>query len=157
RVALYGSYWERFPETRPCARGHADAGQLRRVLGRAGVVLGLGRRANRDGHVMRSFEVPPIGACLLAECTEDHLGLFGKEGEAVLYFRDPDDMLAKLRRLLANDPERRRLAAAAHQRITSGGHTYRDRLATMLGLRIGPDGEAGARTRPEPIPLPPGA
>ena len=133
RVALYGDYWDRFPETRPCARGHADPSTLRRATGAAKVALCLVRRANRDGHTMRSFEIPAIGACMLAEDTDEHREIFGREGEAVVYFATTAAMVEKLSWLLTCGEERARLAAAAHRLITGGGHAYKDRLLAMLG------------------------
>lgn len=133
-VHLYGGYWDRDRATAPAARGHADPAAVRRAVGGAKVALGLVRRANRDGHAMRTFELPAMGACLLMEDTADHRALFGEDGAAVRYARTPEEAVGVLRRLLEDEPERQRLSAAAHRLITQGRHTYRDRLATMLGL-----------------------
>jgi len=134
QVALYGGYWSRYPETREQDRGHADPSTLRKATGAAKISLCLVRRANRDGHVMRSFEIPAIGACMLVEDTEEHREIFGPNGEAVVYFRSIPEMTDKARWLLDRPAERQRLAAAAHSRIVTGSHTYQDRLATMLGI-----------------------
>lgn len=131
-VGLYGSYWERFAGMRPYTRGQADPQTLRRAISRAKVALCLVRRANRDGHCMRTFEIPAIGACMLTEDTEEHREIFGDEANAVVYFRTVPEMLKKLSWLLAHDDERRRLARAAHRLITDGPNTYKDRLATMI-------------------------
>jgi hypothetical protein len=131
-VALYGGYWERFPATRPHARGHADWATLRRALGEARVALCLVRRANRDGHAMRTFEVAATGACMLTEDTAEHRELLGADGATTTYFRSVDEMVEKARRLVATDAERARLGAALYRLVTTGGHTYADRLRTML-------------------------
>ncbi len=131
-VALYGGYWDRYRETARHARGHADMPTLRKAIGGAKVALCLVRRANRDGHVMRSFEVPAIGACMLTEDTDEHRAIFGQDGDAVLYFGSKQEVVEKLRWLLAHEAERHRLKERAHQIITSGQNTYRDRLGTML-------------------------
>lgn len=132
RVGLYGDYWDRFPETRAYTRGQADVRTLRLAIAGAKVALCLVRRANRDGNSMRTFEVPAIGACMLTEDTSEHREIFGREGEAVVYFRGIDEMLEKMRWLLVNDQERKRLATAAHNLIVNGRNTYKDRLITML-------------------------
>ena len=134
KVALYGGYWERYRETKAHARGHADPQTLRKAISGAKVALGLVRRANRDGHAMRTFEVPAIGACMLIEDTEEHREIFGDDGKAVVYFRDVDDMIEKLGWLLVHEDERQRLAQTVRHLITLGKHTYRDRLITMLAL-----------------------
>ncbi len=131
-VALYGGYWERYAQTAPAARGQADASMLRKAVSAAKVSLCLVRRANRDGNVMRSFELPAMGACLLAEDTEEHREIFGDDGEAVAFFQTREDMVEKLRWLLAHEDVRRRLREVAHRIITTGRNTYRDRLEAML-------------------------
>jgi spore maturation protein CgeB len=131
-VALYGGYWERYVQTASAARGQADASTLRKAVNAAKVSLCLVRRANRDGNVMRTFELPAMGACLLTEDTEEHREIFGEDGEAVAFFRTHEEMVEKLRWLLAHEDVRRRLREAAHRIITTGRNTYRDRLEAML-------------------------
>ena len=133
QVALYGKYWDRYPQTKSYSLGQANVATLRSAIGAAKVALCLVRRANRDGHCMRSFEVPAIGgACMLTEDTPEHRQLFGPEGEAVLYFSTITEMVSKTHWLLAHDQERQRLAASAHRLVTQGGHSYQDRLKTIL-------------------------
>ncbi len=138
-VALYGGYWDRFPETRGNARGHADAETIRKSTSAASVSLCLVRRANRDGHVMRSIEIPAVGGCLLVEDTDEHRALFGPPGHMATYFHEIPDMLDQLGCLLSAKDERRRLAAAASRHIREGRHTYKDRLRTMLSIDCGND------------------
>ena len=71
---------------------------------------------------------------MLVEDTEEHWEIFGEDGKSVVYFRDIDNMVEKLRWLLAHNDERERLAQTAYHLITQGKHTYRDRLMTMLSL-----------------------
>ncbi|AFY34224.1 glycosyltransferase [Calothrix sp. PCC 7507] len=131
---LYGNYWEAYPETRSYTQGQADVQTLRRAIRRAKVALCLVRRANRDGHCMRSFEVPAVGACMLTEDTQEHREIFGEEGQAVIYFRTIPEMVEKTQWLLNHDAERQRLAQSVYTLITQGQHTYKDRLKTMLSL-----------------------
>ncbi len=131
-VALYGGYWTRFAVTRPHARGMLDETGLRKATAAARVCLGLVRRANRDGHAMRTFEVPAMGGCLLAERTADHLELFGATGDTVTYFDQPADAVHQVRALLANPAARERVAARTHALVVTGRHSYADRLAAML-------------------------
>ena len=61
---------------------------IRAASASAKVCLCLVRRANRDGHTMRSFEAAAIGGCILAEDTADHREIFGPEDYAARYFRE---------------------------------------------------------------------
>lgn len=132
RVHLYGGYWERHASTRPYAKGHADPATLRKAVAGAKMTLCLVRRANRDGHVMRTFEAPAMGACMLSEDTPEHRALLGEEGVATVYFSTIDQLVDKTRWLLAHPEQRRRLAQAAHAHITRGSHRYADRLQSIL-------------------------
>jgi spore maturation protein CgeB len=132
RVALYGGYWDRYASTRAYARGHADPKRLRKAIGGARVSLCLVRRANRDGHSMRTFEVPAMGGCMVIEDTDEHRAFFGGPGEAVMYANTPAEMV-EATRTLVNDPDRRqRLAGRSHDLIAGGPFTYADRLRSML-------------------------
>jgi len=131
-VHLYGGYWNRHSELRPMYRGHANPQTLRWAVAGAKVTLCLVRRANRDGHVMRTFEVPAMRGCMLVEDTAEHREIFGPDGEAVMYFKRHDDMLNKLSGLLADENQRSSLAANAHGHICGKQNTYADRLQSML-------------------------
>jgi hypothetical protein len=134
-IGLYGGYWDRYRETRPLARGLLPPEQVRRAASASKVSVALVRKANRDGHAMRSYELPAMAACFVAEDTPDHRRLYGEEGDAVLYFATPSELVVKTRWLLDHDLERTRMASKAHATVVSGSNTYQDRLATMLSLR----------------------
>ena len=136
RVALYGGYWDRDARTRAHARGFLDATGVRKAIHAARVCLCLVRRANRDGNCMRTFEVPAMGGCMLAEATDDHQQLFGAEHDAVTYFATTDEAVEKTRSLVGDPARRQRLAQRVFDVVTTGGHTYADRLAAMLHVSI---------------------
>jgi spore maturation protein CgeB len=133
-VALFGGYWNRHSKTRPYWRGMADQDTIRAASAAARVCLCLVRRANRDGHVMRSFEAAAIGGCILAEDTADHRELFGPQDHAVRYFRTMAEMVQQAKMLVADAEMRRRLSFELRKRLRLGSHTYADRLAEMLRL-----------------------
>lgn len=132
RVALYGTYWDRFAETRSLTQRQADVVRLRKATAAARVSLCLVRRANRDGHSMRTFELPAMKACVVMERTTDHVDLFGAEGTAALYFETVSEMVEKVRWLLDHPDRRWQMAQEAHRLIVEGRHTYPDRLRSML-------------------------
>ncbi len=136
RLALYGGYWDRYPATRAYARGHAEWSTLRKAFRGARIALCLVRRANRDGHAMRTFETAATGACMLTEETDEHRELLGDDGECTLYFRSAAELVDRARWLLAHEADRERLARALHRRIGGAEHTYGARLAVMLASRV---------------------
>ena len=132
-VALYGGYWDQYDVTAPYAEGIVPPKTVNKATRAADIALCLVRRANRDEHVMRSFEIPAIGSCMLVEDTEDHRHLFGEEGKRVVYFDSPDALVREAKELCNRPRTRERLAEAVHEYIVEDHrHTYRTRLETML-------------------------
>ena len=131
-VLLIGAYWHRHHDLRENDLGHLPPSQVARYTQEACVNLILVRRQNRDGHTMRTFEAAALGGCLLVEDSTDHRHLFGSESECVLYFKDPRSCAQQFLRFLSQPVFRNQLANAAKQRLWAGGHTYADRLKTML-------------------------
>jgi spore maturation protein CgeB len=127
-----GGYWDRYRDMRAVTLGKLSPGVIAALTRSAKVNLILVRRANRDGHVMRSFEAGALGGSLLVEWTNEHQCIFGPDRDTVRYFRSPEDAAAICRELLNNSIERVRLSAAVKARITGGRNTYRDRLDAML-------------------------
>lgn len=132
KIQLYGGYWSRYTLTRPYARGQANPKMLRWAVSGAKSTLCIVRRANRDGHAMRTFEVPAMGGCMLVEDTIEHHEIFGDDGKAVLYFTSINDLISKAKLLIHNQALRERLRIAAHAKIVYHGNTYKDRLQHML-------------------------
>ena len=131
RLHLYGMYWERARSLRPYARGFAVARDYRLAVGGAKIAVNLVRRANRDDHVMRTFEIPACGGFMLTERSSTHDELFSEDSEAA-FFGSPDEFVAKVRSYLARGEDRARIAAAGHRKVTQGRHTYADRLAEII-------------------------
>lgn len=138
RVRLYGGDWDRELELRKCHGGVVLGRDYRLALGGSRIALNLVRRANRDGHVMRSFEVPACGAFMLADRTEEHKALFAEDRE-VAYFGSPGELAEKVRYYLPRESDREPMRRAAYEKVTKGGHTYRDRLESILRMAdVGP-------------------
>jgi len=146
-ICLVGGFWERYRETRPFTIGLKPPEDLRLLTAAAKVNLCLVRRANRDGHVMRSFEIAAIGGCMLAEDTTEHREIFGANGETVVYFSTPEEAADRAVALIADPVGRARLSSAIRKRIASGGHTYRDRLSSMLSVQNGSNRNDGHNTQ----------
>jgi hypothetical protein len=133
-VELYGGYWSRHPALRAQARGFVDTAGYRAVVAGTAISLCLVREANRDAHVMRSYELPAMRACILAQDTPDHRELYGPDGETVRYFSSVSDIAAKAQELLRDNAERERLGVAVHSRVVRPENSYYARLEGLLGL-----------------------
>lgn len=118
QVALHGHRWGR-------ARNHVlrmakplPQAAYRDVIGSAKLALCVLSRRNRNESTGRSFEIPAIGACLIAPATSEHQFLYQHGHNAFLY-RDSSDLVAQCRNLRANRAQRDAVANAGHDRCTA--------------------------------------
>ncbi|MBM3965258.1 MAG: glycosyltransferase [Planctomycetes bacterium] len=132
-LVLYGGLWDRYPDLRGSWRGIGTLDTIRQACLRSKVTLVLPRHANRDGHVMRSYESVASNACVLAEDTDDHREMFGDLRCDVMLFRGHDAMVQQARQLVQSKELRDLVRVKAFEKIVSkGGNAYTDRLNTML-------------------------
>ena len=133
-VEVFGGYWHKYPHANLVNHGQGTPGTLASATAQAAVNLVLVRRANRDGHVMRSYEAAACGGCLLAEDTADHRHIYG---DTVAYFHSASELIKQAKSLLAAPERRKNMAMACRQRIVSEQkNTYADRLKTILDLMM---------------------
>ena len=75
---------------------------------------------------------------MLAERTEGHLKFF-PENIAAGYFDGPAELIASVKRFLADPSKRERLRQHAHHSLGALSCRYEDRLAELLSLAPGTD------------------
>ena len=131
-VSLVGGYWNLWPDLKRRWLGRRPPDEVSALTLSASVNIILVRRANRDGHTMRSFEAGAAGGCLLVEDTPEHRDIFGEDGAAVRFFSTAREAASLWSGLLADPVERQRMADAVKSRILDGRHSYGDRLQTMI-------------------------
>jgi hypothetical protein len=164
-VRVFGGGWRRFARWSSRWGGIVLDGEYRQAVAHARIQLCLVRRANRDGHAMRSFELPAMRSCILAEDTPDHRDIFGPPPDkTVAYFTTPDEMVVQAKRLLDDEECRTRMAMQVFERVVHRSkNAYRDRLAQIVDTieavrsqrsRGRPDWRANARDLPVDGDLP---
>ena len=84
-------------------------------------------RSNRNESTGRSFEIPSIGTFLLAQRTLEHEYLYG-DGVGAALFSDEEELVRKAAHYLANDAERRSVAAVGHARCVALGLSWGDHM-----------------------------
>jgi hypothetical protein len=132
-LALYGGHWEKYPDLHRYLRGCVFGRDLRLAVRLAGCHVCMGRKANRDGHAMRSIEFPAMGACLLVEDTQEHRELYGPEGEIVAYWSNPAELVEKAKWLVRDISANRTMRQLLHKRFTlENPHRYADRISQIV-------------------------
>ncbi len=129
-LSIYGSYWDRFPILKSSVRGQVAPELLRKATSAAKVAICMLRHANRDGHVMRTFEIAAIGTAMVAEDSEEHRQFLG---DSALFFQDSTQLIEAIDVLRQDVTLRRQLASGCFERIVvNGRNTYVDRLKEII-------------------------
>ena len=131
KLALYGGHWNRWRSLRPYWRGFATGRDFRLAVSGAKIALNLVRRANRDDHVMRSFELPACGGFVLSERTVMHEKLL-PPGSHVEYFSTTDELITKVQRRLTTLRFPGSCVPGTPNELQR--HTYGERLRELLSL-----------------------
>ncbi|MGF1503522.1 MAG: glycosyltransferase [Anaerolineae bacterium] len=137
-VGLWGTNWHRLdPQSPLTVRGGWTSGvAMSRIFSSAHIVLNVIRPQNGQAHNMRTFAAPATRALMLSTRTRDQVAWL-PEGAAAAYYETPEEMLAQVRHYLRDGAARAAAAAGGHRRITAGGHTYLDRMRTLLEVVTG--------------------
>lgn len=69
---------------------------------------------------------------MLTEDTQEHREIFGEDGDKVIYFSTPEQLVDQVKKILDNESLRRDIAQRAYLHITSQPHTYKDRLENII-------------------------
>lgn len=134
KIGLAGGYWGSHEATKRFDIGLRTVAEVNSLSRLAKLNICLVRRANRDGHVMRSFEIGALGVPILAEWTAEHEEIFGGDKESVWFFRGGEELREKAIALCRDLDERQRLAHSVKMRIANGRHRYQDRFNDVLKL-----------------------
>ena len=127
RVDVWGPHWQKsgrpeFRKTHPL-----EQDEYLSVLSRSRLALCSLSRRNRNESTGRSYEIPAVGMCMLAERTDEHAFLF-RHGEEALLFSDADELIRHARFALDNDSSRERIALNGRRRITHLGLSWQDHM-----------------------------
>lgn len=123
-VRAHGAGWE---------GGRLSIDETARLFAQSRIVLGVGTIGySRDFYALklRDFDAPMSGSCYLTHDNPDLRSLF-EVGQEIEIFTDVDDCVSKVRRLLGNDEQRERIAAAGRRRAERD-HTWDRRIGDLF-------------------------
>jgi hypothetical protein len=140
-LSIRGNHWQLAPEwerLRSVIQGPAVHGpDYVKAIQCAKIALGLLSKGNRDLHTTRSAEVPFIGgAVFCAERTSEHEQLL-RDGIEAVFWTTPEECAVECAGLLADEPRRTHMAAAAQQRLTDWRLSNDEVMAAVLRVLAG--------------------
>jgi len=139
RLNIFGAMWEqalpRLASDSPLRALYpirsALGDQYRQAICGAKIALCFLSTLNRDTYTRRNFQIPAMGTMMLSQRTDDLATLF-REGIEAEFFCDRGELLAKVRRYVADAPRRRAVAQAGQDRVRQDGHDVVSRMRFFL-------------------------
>jgi hypothetical protein len=135
KVAIYGYHWNnaRNPALRKVMP--LPQSEYARQICSAKFSLCVLSRKNRNESTGRSFEIPAIGGCLLAEDTDEHRFFYRDEQEAV-FFEGTEQLLVRCREWLKRESARLAVREAGHRRCISLGLSWKEHMKREWGIAV---------------------
>lgn len=136
---LFGGGWDvALPKLRPDSPlrakypiSPATKADYRYAIGGAKVALCFLSTLNHDTYTRRSFQIPAMKTAMLSQYTEDLATLYEPDQEAV-FFRDQQELLDMLARLLGDEAWRQSVAEAGYAKVYAAGHNVGSRMRVWL-------------------------
>lgn len=132
---VFGHGWELHPQLKRFAGGVLSQEGMNQVLNESKVVFNPAWSSDGNPNAvqtkLRHFEVPGCGAFQITNANPELAELFVPE-EEIVFYRDDDELLAKVERFVADDALRETIAAAGHARAM-GEHTLDHRVEALFG------------------------
>jgi spore maturation protein CgeB len=127
RIHVWGYNWWKAKDRALRVVTPLEHGKYLTTIASAKMALCVLSRQNRNESTGRSFEIPAIGICMIAERTAEHVFLYGEEEGAVL-FSEERELVEKARRYLGDDKARVAVACAGHARCNVLGMSWGDHI-----------------------------
>lgn len=139
QLNLFGGGWDvalsKLPVDTPLRAKYpispATKADYRYAICGAKVALCFLSTLNHDTYTRRSFQIPAMKVAMLSQYTDDLAMLFAPDREAVL-FRDRQELMEKLAKLLRDDTWQQSVAEAGYAKVYSAGHDVESRMKVWL-------------------------
>jgi spore maturation protein CgeB len=140
KLRIWGSEWHKAGKELGLERSIEHRAvfceEMSRVLNSSKINLAFLRKANRDRHDQRTFEIPACGGFELSERTDEVVGFF-EEGKEIECFDSVDELKDKAAYYLSHETQRQRIAAAGLARVRRCPYSYTDHIQTILKQSVG--------------------
>jgi hypothetical protein len=134
RISVWGNDWEKWlgkHQNLDIKNKHLYNEEYPKAINAIKINLCFLRKLNRDEVTSRSVEIPACGGFMLAERTKRHLEFFEEDKEAV-FFGSKEELLEKVKKYLADEPMRLKIAAAGRERCLKSGYSMKTQLEKII-------------------------
>lgn len=133
-VGVPKNTWEAFEEGNPyLVKIDNCFERYNAILNDAKIAIVFLSKINNDTYTTRCFEIPVVKTLMFAPYNEDLASMFDEDKEIVFY-RNEDEFVEKIKYYLENDMEREKIIEAAYRRVKCDGHEVADRVQFVMGV-----------------------
>lgn len=131
--SIWGKFWERADKRlRAKWKGRDAAGEnFAKICNCSKIMIDILRPQMIPSHSMKTFEIPASGGFLMCN-RPGEIHNFLKEGEEIVIFADPKDMVEKIDFYLKEEELRRKIAEAGYKKLQNPGYSYTDRARKVV-------------------------
>lgn len=136
KIVVWGNGWGSWINKHPnliVRNKHLFSDDYVKAINATKINLCFLMKINRDEITSRSVEIPACGGFLLAERTNRHLDFY-KEGEEAVFFETQDELYSLIKKYLADDAARIKIAEAGRKRCIESGYNHRTQLQKMFSV-----------------------
>lgn len=136
-ITVYGSGWEKFKykfekyKSISIIPQNLTGEEYPKKISSAKIAISFLRKKNRDLQNSRSIEIPACATAMLSEFSDELCKLFD-ENENVMLFRNKDDFVSKLKKLLSDDALTNKIGQNGYKLIKQGSFSYDNRVKETM-------------------------
>lgn len=124
-------YFEYYPALKSCYQGkHLNFNELNILYQNSKINLNISNPQCITTFQQRTFEIAAAKAFQIADYKEEIFEYF--ETDEIETFKTIDELRDKVKYYLSKPDKREKMAEKAYKRVTSSGHTYKDRMLFYL-------------------------
>jgi len=136
KLKIFGTEWNRSSHYKELLAYQGEIipvrdGLYNQALNQSKIALIFLSRINNDTYTKRCFEIPATKTFMLSEYTNDLATLF-EEDKEILFFRNENELIQKIKYYLDNELERNKIAEAGYKRVIKDGHDVISRAKYVL-------------------------
>lgn len=133
-VGVTKQSWENFESGNPYLIKLEDSHKrYNEIMNGAKIAIVFLSKINNDTYTRRCFEIPAAKTLMVAPYTDDLASMF-REDEEIVFFRNGEEFVEKIKYYLSHEKERQKIAEGGYRRLAKEGHEAGDRVQFIMNI-----------------------
>ncbi|OQY76004.1 MAG: hypothetical protein B6D44_00375 [Ignavibacteriales bacterium UTCHB2] len=140
KVKIFGPEWHRSKYFNELIKFQSEIIPVRdelynKALNQSKIALVFFSKINNDTYTKRCFEIPATKTFMLSEYTDELATMF-EENEEIVFFKQENELIQKIRYYLEHEAERNKIAEAGYKRLIRDGHDVTSRAKYIISCIV---------------------